>query len=151
MPAGFESLLDVFVEGDELFDAMLRDIHRAERSIRLESYILASDGGGRPFIEAVSHCARRGIEVSLRADHAGSWFELSRADIDALRMAGARFEWSRPWSPQKPLAFNRRNHRKLLVVDKAIAYVGGFNLHAASSRRVSGDGRRRRRGRRRPS
>lgn len=55
-----------------------------------------------------------------------------------MRTAGVRFEWSRAWSPLRPFALNRRNHRKLLVVDEAAAFVGGFNIHALSSERAVG-------------
>jgi cardiolipin synthase len=135
------ALSRLYDEGDVLFDDMLRDIDCAKRSIRLESYIFASDIVGRQFIDALVHCAVRGISVHLRADHAGSWSVLSRADIDRMRTAGVRFEWSRPWSPRRPLTINRRNHRKLLVVDESVAYVGGFNVHAASSLRATGRAR----------
>ena len=130
--------LEVFVEGDALYDAMLDDIGRAERSVRLESYMLTSDAVGHTFIGALSRCAARGVSVRLRADYAGTWRELKGGDIDRLRTAGVRFEWSRAWSPLRPFALNRRNHRKLLVVDEAAAFVGGFNIHAASSERAVG-------------
>lgn len=133
--------LEVFVEGDALYEAMLDDIGRAERSVRLESYIVTSDAVGRVFMEALSRCAARGIDVWLRADHAGSWRELKGVDIDRLRTAGVRFEFSRAWSPLRPFALNRRNHRKLLVVDEAAAFVGGFNIHAPSSERAVGRSR----------
>ncbi len=131
----------MFVEGDALYDAMLGDIGRAQRSVRFESYILTSDAVGQLFVEALSRCASRGVDVWLRVDHAGSWRELNRGDIVAMREAGVRFEWSRPWSLRRPFTLNRRNHRKLLAVDGAIAYVGGFNLHAPSSQRAYGPGR----------
>jgi cardiolipin synthase len=49
--------------------------------------------------------------------------------------------WFHRWSWRDPLRYNRRNHRKLLVVDGAEAYIGGFNIHAESSRRTFGDRR----------
>lgn len=133
--------LEVFAEGDALFDAMLRDINLAQRSVRLESYIVTSDVVGHAFVEALCRCSTRGVKVWLRADHVGSWFELKRADIARMRAAGVHFEWSRAWSLQRPFALNRRNHRKLLVVDEAAAFVGGFNIHAPSSQRAVGRAR----------
>lgn len=131
----------MFVEGDELFDAMLRDMRGAAESVRLESYILAADAVGRAFLDEAGRCASRGIQTRVRADQAGSWLDLSRADIVSMRRAGVHFEWSRPWSWRRPFSINRRNHRKLIVVDKSIAYVGGYNIHAQGSGRVIGDGR----------
>lgn len=112
---------------------MLSDIANAGHSIRLESYIFSSDSIGRRFITSLCGAARRGVAVSVRADLAGSWSTLTRADLSTLKEAGARFRWSRPWSWRRPFTINRRNHRKLLVIDETLGYVGGFNLHAAGS------------------
>jgi cardiolipin synthase len=131
----------VFTEGDDLYEAMLADIRRATRSVRLGSYILASDGIGHAFFAELRAAAGRGVAVTVRADHAGSFFDLAAADIERLLAAGVAFRWNRVWSPRHPLRVNRRDHRKLLVVDEAVLYVGGFNLHAAASRRHVGPSR----------
>ena len=132
---------ELFVEGDLVYAAMLADISRAARNVRLESYILASDAVGVAFVSALSDCATRGVTVWLRADHMGSWRTLARADVAHMRAAGVHFEWSRAWSLRAPLAVNRRNHRKLLVVDDTVAFVGGFNIHAPSSQCAVGSAR----------
>lgn len=131
----------VYAEGDLLYQAMLADLQAATRSIRLESYIFASDAVGAAFLAALLAAGRRGVSVALRADHAGSFFTLAKADIRRLRDHGVDFHWSRRWSPGRPLVFNRRNHRKLLVVDEQVAYLGGFNIHAPSSLRLRGPSR----------
>ncbi len=131
----------VYVEGDLLYQAMLADLQAATRSIRLESYIFASDAVGGVFLAALMAAARRGVAVALRADHAGSFFTLTNADIRRLRAHGVDFHWSRRWSPRRPLVFNRRNHRKLLIVDEQVAYMGGFNIHAPCSLHLHGPSR----------
>lgn len=131
----------LFIEGDVLYEAMLNDIDAARRSVRLESYIIASDSVGRAFIDSVFRRARYAVQVRVRADQAGSWPVLARRDIDRMRKEGVQFEWSRPWSAWQPLRLNRRNHRKLLVVDNSVAYTGGFNLHNAASMRSIGERR----------
>lgn len=131
----------VYAEGDLLYDAMLADLRAATRSIRLESYIIASDAVGQAFVAALCAAARRGVSVALRTDHAGSFFSLARLDIRRLRAAGVDFHWSRRWTPKRPLTFARRNHRKLLIVDEEIAFLGGFNLHVPSSQRLHGPSR----------
>lgn len=131
----------VYAEGDLLYQAMLADLQAATRSIRLESYIFASDAVGTAFIAALVAAARRGVSVALRADHAGSFFTLANADIRRLRDHGIDFHWSRRWSPRRPLVLNRRNHRKLLIVDEQLAYLGGFNIHAPCSLRLKGPSR----------
>jgi cardiolipin synthase A/B len=131
----------VYIEGDALYDAMLAAIASARTSVRLESYIFCDDEAGAPFVAALLAAAARGVRTTLRIDHAGSLLGMSSASIDELQRGGVVFAWSRRWSWRRPLRFNRRNHRKLLVVDDAIAFLGGFNIHRESSRRVVGDER----------
>ena len=131
----------VYSEGDLLYDAMLEDLLAATSSIRLESYIFASDAVGEIFVAALCSAARRGVSVALRADHAGSFFTLARHDIRRLREAGVDFHWSRRWTLKRPMTLNRRNHRKLLIMDDKIAYLGGFNIHAPCSQRAQGPSR----------
>lgn len=132
---------EIFVEGDALYDAMAHDIAAATMSIRMESYLFASDVVGRRIAGALTAQARRGRRVELRVDYAGSRLELGEALVRELHATGVRFEWSRRWEWLKPWEFHRRNHRKLLLVDDAIAYTGGFNVHAASSQQAVGASR----------
>lgn len=131
----------LFVEGDTLYDAMVDDIVRAQSIVRMESYIFAADDVGSRIAAALATQARRGRRVHLRVDYAGSRWELSGSLLRELSEAGVRFEWSRRWRWSAPWEFHRRNHRKLLIIDDAIAYVGGFNVHAGSSRRAVGESR----------
>lgn len=131
----------VYIEGDVLYDAMLSAIASARATVRLESYIFYDDEAGALFVAALLAAAARGVRTSLFIDHAGSLFGMSSASIDALQRGGVTFAWSRRWNWRRPLRVNRRNHRKLLVVDDELAFLGGFNIHRESSRRVFGDGR----------
>ena len=60
--------IQVFVEGDVLFDAMLSDFATAQRRVWLESYIFADDAVGREFMKVLSDCSRRGLDVRVRVD-----------------------------------------------------------------------------------
>jgi len=131
----------LFVEGDDLYDAMLADLAQARRMVRLESYIFEDDEVGARFVRSLCDLARSGVETILRLDAAGSMGGLHSASLGSLRDAGVRLEWSRAWSWRNPWTFHLRNHRKLLVVDEDVAYLGGFNIHRDSSRRVVGDSR----------
>lgn len=131
----------VFTEGDELYAAMLADIAHAQAQIRFETYIFVDDVVGRRFLEAFMERARAGVAVRVRLDHAGSWFGIGREAIDALEDAGVIFHWSRRWTWRRPFVFQKRNHRKLLVVDRDVAYLGGFNIHAENSRAAFGEQR----------
>ena len=132
---------EMFTEGDALYDAISNDITAASASIRMESYLFADDSVGRRIAVALASQARQGRKVHLRVDFAGSRWELSAALVRELRAAGVQFEWSRRWQWLRPWEFHRRNHRKLVIIDDAIAYVGGFNVHADSSFKAVGPSR----------
>jgi len=136
-----EHRITLYVEGDELCEAMLADIAAARSDVRLESYIFASDEVGVRFAAALAAAAQAGRRVVLRADAAGSWDVFSAASEQALRLAGVQVVRSRRWSWRRPFKFQRRNHRKLLVVDETVAYLGGFNLHRQISRLAFGEAR----------
>jgi len=130
--------LRLYIDGDELYDAMLESIATASQRIQLESYIFADDAVGQRFIKALTERSRAGINVQVHIDAAGSMFFMSRHLKHKLREAGIRLRWFHKWHWRFPLRYNRRNHRKLLVVDEQIAYVGGFNIHNESSKVISG-------------
>ena len=133
-----ERWVSVFTEGDELYDAMLTDIRAARITIRFECYIFADDEIGGQFFSALEKMSALGCVVKARADYAGSWGAVPPARQRSLEKAGVHWSWSRPWSWRVPWIFNRRNHRKLLIIDDRIAYVGGFNIHRESSLRIFG-------------
>ena len=137
-PAQAVPWVRLFTEGDALYDEMLRDIRSATSAVRLESYILTSDDVGEGFLSTLETMGEAGRTVIARADYVGSWGSLSTSRMQKLRASGVQWHWSRPWTWRAPLSFNRRNHRKLIVIDDRIAYVGGFNIHRQSSRRSIG-------------
>ncbi len=132
---------ELFTEGDLLYAAMLAAIAEARHEILLESYIFADDEIGRRFAAALTERARAGVSVRLHLDAAGSLFWASHDLIKQLRRNGLQVRWFHRWSWRHPWRYNRRNHRKLLVVDHSRAYVGGFNIHRENSRALHGDGR----------
>lgn len=131
----------LFTEGDDLYAAMRAAIYGAEREIALESYIFADDETGRAFAEALAERARAGIDVRVHLDAAGSLFWASR-DLDRfMQKSGVKLRWFHRWHWSQPLRYNQRNHRKLLVVDKQEAFLGGFNIHRENSRQHYGERR----------
>lgn len=118
--------------GRKIFPAMLDAIAAARHSIRLETYIYSDGHLGRLFADALLAAARRGVRVSVLVDAFGSW-ALPENYFDSLAAAGAtvrRFNRLTLWR------FAVRDHRKLLVCDDLVAFVGGFNL----SDEYNGDG-----------
>jgi len=118
--------VEPFFRGDRAFSSMCADIGRAQAEILLESYILRDDATGRGFLEALAAARARGAAVRVLADSFGSigtrrafWNEMMARDID-VRLFNPLFPhlWLQPF----------RDHRKILVVDRQIAYTGGMNI-----------------------
>ena len=131
----------LFTEGDTLYDAMLAAIGRAEDEVAMESYIFADDEVGWRFAEALAAQARAGVRVRLHLDAAGSLFWASRRLDRFLRGNGVDLRWFHRWHWSQPLRYNQRNHRKLLVLDDRLAFLGGFNIHRENSKALFGERR----------
>ena len=134
-------LFRVFGEGDDLYEAMVSSIRAASRRIVLASYILAADEVGWVLLGELMSQARRGLDVRIHVDAMGSGRVLTRFQSRLLRAAGVRLKRFHRWSWRQPMRYNRRDHRKLLVIDGETAYLGGFNIHREASKRVYGETR----------
>jgi cardiolipin synthase len=124
--------LTLFVETPPLVAAMLRDIHGARQRVWLESYIFLDDAAGQAVADALAERARAGLDVRVHYDAIGC-MSVSSVFFQHLEEAGVKvhafhsfWEIFRRFPALRFL--NRRNHRKLLVVDDRVAYFGGMNL-----------------------
>lgn len=124
--------LTVFEESPPLIAAMLDDIERAGRRVWLESYIVADDAAGRAIGEAMKRRAAAGADCRLMYDAVGSsgtpsafFRELARGGV---QVEAYRSLWQSLWQFRSLRVFNRRDHRKLLVIDDQVAYFGGMNI-----------------------
>jgi cardiolipin synthase len=113
--------------GAETYPAMLEAIAAARRHVHLETYIYRSDRTGRRFGDALMERARAGITVRLLVDAVGS-LDMSDEMVRELRAAGVKLATFRPFSWKAGLGFNRRDHRKILVVDGRSGFTGGLNI-----------------------
>ncbi|MDX1953472.1 MAG: phosphatidylserine/phosphatidylglycerophosphate/cardiolipin synthase family protein [Verrucomicrobiota bacterium] len=118
------SELRLFTTVDAALQEMLAAIDAASKSIRFEMYIYRASPIGETFREALTRAARRGVTVQVLCDALGS-VSLPEKFWDPLTEAGGSFRWFNPLQ-LKRLGF--RNHRKLLVIDDEIAFIGGFNI-----------------------
>jgi len=115
--------------GLETFPAWLEAIEAARSRISLEMYIFSDDAIGRKFADALSHAARRGVEVRLLYDFVGCR-DTPTEFFDRMRAHGVHvivYHRYRFWRPRF-WALLRRNHRKTLVCDGRIAFAGGLNI-----------------------
>lgn len=127
-PAIAGNRVRMFRDGDEAFPAMLSAIRNAERYICLETYILRDDKIGWEFGAALADKARHGVEVSVLFDGFGS-MGLGDEFLNHLTSNGVRVSEYHPIMPwRKNWEINRRDHRKQLVVDGRIGFLGGLNI-----------------------
>ncbi|MEO8550980.1 MAG: phospholipase D-like domain-containing protein [Kofleriaceae bacterium] len=120
--------ITVLREGAETYPAMLAAMAGAQKSILLEVYILAADATGEQFRTVMLERARAGVAVRVLYDAVGA-FGLATAWFDELRDAGVQVHAFNPialWRRKYRLSL--RDHRKILVVDDAIAFTGGLNI-----------------------
>src|SRR5580765_2730598 len=115
---------DWLCNGQEVFPAMLSAIEAAKHSVCLESYIYAPGALGLRFLDYLVRARQRQVRVQVLVDALGS-FALPSDFWKPLIETGGEVRWFNPLSLNR-LGF--RNHRKLLVCDGAIAFIGGFNI-----------------------
>jgi len=118
---------DLLINGDAFFPAMLEAIDRSEKSIQLEMYLMASGRVADRFIEHMTAAASRGVEVQLLLDAFGA-MGLNAYDRDRLLQADVQLAFYNPLHLRKLEKNLFRTHRKLLLVDDAIAFVGGAGI-----------------------
>ena len=120
--------IDFFYDGQSLFDRLLTDIKNARHHVHLLYYIVKSDHISRQLIDLLCQKAAEGVEVRFLIDHIGGR-QLSGQLIRQMRAAGVRLSFFFP-SKLKYINFkaNYRNHRKLVIIDGDIGYLGGMNV-----------------------
>ena len=119
--------VSALINGDQIFPAMLESIRSAGKSIDLETYIYWSGNVGQKFADALADRARAGVKVHVLIDWVGSRKVDSR-DLQVMREAGVEVEKYNPLVWFNLARLNHRDHRKLLIVDGKIGYIGGAGL-----------------------
>ena len=123
-------------DGDNAYPQMLAAINSATSTIALTSYIFRSDKIGHEFIDTLANAVQRGVLVRVLLDGFGSGIFLA-ATYRAFRKQGvpvARFMNSiLPWKMQ---FINLRLHKKVLIIDGAVAFIGGLNIADENTSRL---------------
>jgi cardiolipin synthase A/B len=116
-------------DGPSAFPEMERAIREAKRSIHVMFYIFRNDATGRKIRDLLVERARAGVSVRVLVDAWGTP-RFTGSFSDPLRAAGAKVAAFLPshFMPLLAPRFNFANHRKVLVVDESVAFVGGMNL-----------------------
>lgn len=123
-----DNKVEFFFWGKDKFEALIEDIKKARKSIDIQYYIFRSDNLGKRIISLLEEKAREGVDVRFLYDGFGGR-TLRRKYIRALRDSGVQVAAFFPsilgiLNPR----INYRNHRKIVVIDDQVAYLGGFNV-----------------------
>lgn len=120
--------ITVFTQGKEKFDALKRDLLQATDHIHLQYYIFENDKIGREIRDILVRKAHEGVKVRVMYDHVGS-FTINAAFFKRMRREGIEAHpFLKLTLPKLANRLNWRNHRKVVVIDGHIGYVGGMNI-----------------------
>lgn len=119
--------ISTLVNGDEIFPAMLSAIRSAKRSINFETYVFWDGEIAKQFTAALSERARAGVAVNLILDAQGTQ-KMGIANKKQLEDAGAKIVKYHSVLWPDPRRYNNRSHRKLLIVDGTVAFIGGAGI-----------------------
>jgi cardiolipin synthase len=136
-PATRGNRVDLLLNGDQIFPAMLAAVRSARTSIDYAQYFWVDGTVAQELARALAERARAGVRVNVLLDGVGT-LGMPGAHVEALRKSGCRVEWFRPLARFSLRRHNNRNHRRILVVDGRVGITGGSGI----SDKWTGDGQR---------
>jgi cardiolipin synthase A/B len=118
----------LLTDGQHKYESLIDDLRAAKKSINIMYFIIKGDQAGHHLIDVLTEKAREGIEVRLLMDAMGSR-EITHLSLIDFKRAGGKYAY---FFPPKfrflNMKLNYRNHRKLVIIDEEIGYLGGFNI-----------------------
>lgn len=126
-----DNYVDILITGEEKFESLFADIQNAKKEILIQYYIIKEDFLFRTLRELLYKKAMEGVDIKILYDGLGS--RKIRHEIwRKMRSKGVQVKYFKHsfWSPflSAVSGFNYRNHRKIVVVDQYIGYIGGYNI-----------------------
>jgi cardiolipin synthase len=120
--------IDVYAEGENIFDSIFEAIRNAKNHIHIEFFIFEDDKISNELRKLLIKKSKEGVRVRMIYDYLGS-YKLSKNYLRSLRTAGV---YAKPFLPMRlrlrRSKINYRNHRKLIVIDGIIGFTGGINI-----------------------
>lgn len=118
----------LLIDGKQTFDAIFKEVEKSEDYILSQFFIVKNDDLGNEYRELLERKAREGVRVYFLYDEIGS-HKLPKRYVRSLRDAGVMvFPFHSTQGPSNRFQINFRNHRKIVVVDGRIGFVGGHNV-----------------------
>lgn len=123
-----DNSLKIFTDGVEKFEALFHDLRNAQSGINIMYYIVKHDEMGIALIDLLTEKAREGVQVRLLMDALGGR-QIFRRYLKEFTAAGGKYAYFfEPRFRVLNINLNYRNHRKLVIIDDEIGYLGGFNV-----------------------
>ena len=120
--------VNILHNGNETFASIITAIENAKRFIHFEYYIFEDDKIGRSIINILKEKVKKGVEVRIIVDDVGSW-ELKKPFFKEMWDSGIQiYSFLKVHFPKLTSTINYRNHRKIVVVDGVIGFIGGMNI-----------------------
>lgn len=124
----FGSRITIYTNGQEKFEALLAEIAKATHHIHLQYYIFCDDEIGNRIKAALMAKAREGVQVRVLYDDVGCW-NVDAAFFKEMKDAGVEvYAFLRVAFPVFTSKVNYRNHRKVVVIDGKVGFIGGMNI-----------------------
>src|SRR5690554_6820273 len=124
-----QNQVELLINGEDYFPRVFEAIRAARHEVLVETFIIFEDPVGQALQQALIEAAERGVRIEVTADGYGT-ADLGKAYIEALTRVGVRVHLFDPRPKMFGMRTNlfRRLHRKIVVVDGELAYVGGINF-----------------------
>ncbi|QIB66638.1 phospholipase D-like domain-containing protein [Kineobactrum salinum] len=122
-----DNQVEILVNGDQIFPAMLEAIAAAKDSVSMVTFVYWTGDIADRFANALAERAEAGVDVRLVLDCFGA-SRMSRRLVRRMRDSGVRIRWFRPFRWSRPWQYDKRTHRKILVCDARVAFTGGVGI-----------------------
>ena len=120
--------VELLIDGEQTFGSIFKGIEEAKRYVLVQFFIVKNDNLGRELQTRLINKAKEGVDVYFLYDEVGS-HALGRAYLDKMRAAGVRaVNFHSRKGPRNRFQVNFRNHRKIVVVDGEVCWIGGHNV-----------------------
>ncbi len=120
--------IDIFSDGNDKFNALIEDLKSAEQFIHLQYYIIRDDVLFGRIKEVLVEKAKQGVKVRILFDAMGCRFTKNKCWRELREKGVETAEFFPAILGRLQLRMNYRNHRKIVIIDNRVAYVGGFNV-----------------------
>jgi cardiolipin synthase A/B len=127
VPATEGNRIDVLRNGDEIFPALFEAVESARHTVDFLTYVYWRGRVGTELAGLLASRARAGVRVRVLLDALGAR-PIDRCLVEEMKQAGVQVCWFRPPARFRPWEVNHRTHRKVLIVDEAVAFTGGVGI-----------------------